>query len=57
MCKTITAVAAMPGCFKTRLRTVVLPLPRKPVSRVAGISVAGSVELIPDDPLVHPGFG
>jgi len=37
------------------LSTVVLPLPRKPVSRVAGINDAGSVELIPDRPLVHPG--
>src|SRR5262245_526702 len=53
---TITAVAAMSGCFNTWLSTVVLPLPRKPVSRVAGINDAGSVELIPDRPLLHPGW-
>jgi hypothetical protein len=43
----------MPGCFSTWLSTVVLPPPRNPVSSVVGINDAGSVELIPDHPLVR----
>ena len=43
---TITAVSAMSGCFSTWFSTVVLPLPRNPVSRVTGIRGEGSVEFI-----------
>ncbi len=43
---TMTAVAAISGCFSTWFRTVVLPLPRNPVSNVTGISGEGSVEFI-----------
>src|ERR1700682_2233677 len=38
----MTAVAAMPGCFNTWLSSVVLPLPRNPVSTVTGMRAAGS---------------
>src|SRR5438105_2367982 len=34
---TMTAVAAIPGCFKTWFSSVVLPLPRNPVSTVTGM--------------------
>src|SRR6202043_3011919 len=34
---TMTAVAAISGCFKTWFSTVVLPLPRNPVSSVTGV--------------------
>ena len=40
---TMTAVAAMPGCFSTWFKTVVLPLPRNPVSTVTGIREAASI--------------
>ncbi len=43
---TMTAVAAIPGRFSTWFKTVVLPLPRKPVSNVTGIRGGGSVEFI-----------
>ena len=44
----MTAVAAMPGCFRTWFSTVVLPLPRNPVSTVTGIREAGSLAGIDD---------
>src|SRR5580704_4102182 len=40
---TMTAVAAIAGCFSTWLSTVVLPLPRNPVSRVTGVREAASI--------------
>ena len=40
---TMTAVAAMPGCFSTWFSSVVLPLPRNPVSTVTGMRAAGSL--------------
>src|SRR5207253_3397146 len=43
---TMTAVAAMPGCFSTWLSSVVLPLPRNPVSTVTGIREAASLNAI-----------
>src|SRR6476660_8223550 len=51
----MTAVAAMPGGDSTRLSTVVLPLPRTPVSKVTGIKAFGSVEIIgPPTPCQMP---
>src|SRR5262249_8097773 len=47
----MTAVAAISDCFSTWLSTVVLPLPRKPVSKVTGIRDDGSVEVIGRQPL------
>src|SRR3984957_1358887 len=40
---TMTAVAAISGCFSTWLSTVVLPLPRNPVSRVTGVRDVASI--------------
>src|SRR5205814_8422392 len=39
-------VAAMPGCFSTWFNTVVLPLPRNPVSTVTGMREAASLNAI-----------
>ena len=39
----MTAVAAISGCFSTWLSTVVLPLPRNPVSTVTGMRSAALI--------------
>src|SRR5215469_7988004 len=39
----MTAVAAISGCLTMWLRTVVLPLPRNPVSKVTGVRDAASI--------------
>ncbi len=41
----MTAVSARAGSFRSRLRSVVFPAPRKPVSTVSGIGVGGAWSL------------